>query len=108
LSFNTDIKEIYQPTANLKVGAEYEIPSANIRLRGGYAYLPSPYQGDPSSFAQKYITVGIGFIIENDFAIDIGYARGFKDSFRYNYDTTSKTTEKITTNNFMATVTYRF
>lgn len=108
LQYNSDIKEIYRPTANFKVGAEYEIPDANIRLRGGYAYLPSPYQGDSSSFAQKYITAGVGFIIENAIAIDIGYAHGFKDSFRYNYDATSTTTEKIKTNNFIATVTYRF
>lgn len=108
LSYNTDIKEIYQPTANLKVGGEYEIRDVNLRLRSGFAYLPSPYKGDPFSFAQKYVTAGLGFVVENSIAIDLGYAYGFRDSFRYNYDSTSKTNEEIRTNNFIATVSYRF
>ena len=108
LSFNTDIKEIYRPTTNIRLGAEYEIPTTGLRLRGGFAFLPSPYDGDPTSFAQHYITGGIGFVVDNGFVIDLGYAYGYWDSFRFNYNSTSKTTEKITTNNLIATVAYRF
>lgn len=115
LSLNTQIKELFQPTVNIRVGAEYEFNTIGMRLRGGFAYLPSPYNGDPVSFAQKYITGGAGFIVENSIGIDVGYARGFRDSYRVNYNDfdangqpTSKTTETIKTNNVIATVSYRF
>lgn len=108
--YNTDIKTLFRPTANLRVGAEYEFDE--FRLRGGFAYLPSPYRGDPSSFAQKYITAGLGFIVQGNVAIDIGYAYGFWDARHVNYldvnfnDPT--TFENITTHSLMATVSYRF
>ncbi|MBI4546874.1 MAG: outer membrane protein transport protein [Ignavibacteriae bacterium] len=108
LSFNTLIKEIFQPTVNVRVGAEYGLHDAGVRLRGGFAYLPSPYEGDPSSFARKYITGGIGFIVENAIAVDAAYAHGFWDTFRVNYNETSKTNERVKTNNIIATVSYRF
>jgi long-subunit fatty acid transport protein len=108
LSYNTDIKEIFRPTANLKIGAEYVFPDIGFRLRGGFAYIPSPYSGDPSSFAQKYITGGLGFVVENAMAIDLGYAYGYWDSYRLNYDQTSRTDENISTNTVLATVAYRF
>jgi len=104
--YNTDIKEFFRPTANLRVGAEYDL--GEVRVRGGYAYMPSPYRGDPSSFAQKYVTGGLGFIVQDNVAIDAGYAYGFWDTFHVNYDRTSTTTEKIRTHNLIATVTYRF
>lgn len=108
ISYNTDIKEMFQPTVNLRGGAEYELSAMGMRLRGGFAYLPSPYKDDPSSFARKYITAGVGFIVQDIIAFDLGYAYGFWDSFRVNYDKTSRVDEKITTHNVVATVTYRF
>lgn len=108
LSYNTDIKEIFQATANLKVGAEYEFSNIGLRLRGGYAYFPSPYRGDPSSFAHKFITGGLGFIVQDAIAVDVGYAHGSWKTYRVNYDNTSRTDEDVTTNNFIATVSYRF
>ena len=104
--YNTDIKELFRPTANLRVGAEYDL--GEIRIRGGYAYLPSPYRGDPASFGQKYITGGLGFVVQDNIAIDVGYAYGFWDTYHVNYDGSPTTTEKIRTNNLIATVTYRF
>ncbi|MDI6803109.1 MAG: outer membrane protein transport protein [Bacteroidota bacterium] len=108
ISYNTDIKEMFQPTVNLRGGAEYELPAMGMRLRGGFAFLPSPYKDDPSSFARKYITAGVGFIVQDIVAFDLGYAYGFWDSFRVNYDKTSRVDEKIKTHNVVATVTYRF
>lgn len=114
LDYNTTMKELFQPTANLKVGAEYEFPSGNFRLRGGFAYMPSPYNGDPSNFAHKYATGGIGFIVENSVAFDIGYAYGWWDNFLVNYSqtpnepTSSKVMETVSTNNVMTTISYRF
>ncbi|HUL43980.1 MAG TPA: outer membrane protein transport protein [Bacteroidota bacterium] len=108
LDYNTQIKQEFRQAANFRVGGEYEIPDVGLRLRAGYAYLMSPYAGDPSSFARKYITGGLGFIIDNSVAIDLGYAHGSWDTFIYNYDATSQVNESITTNDLIGTVSYRF
>src|SRR5271169_2189814 len=118
LYYNTQIKQLFRPTVNMKIGGEYEFTGIGLRIRGGYAYLPSPYSGDGSSQATKYITGGIGYIFENSMAIDIGYAHGtvntsqyYSDpwgAYRWTYDPTALVSESITTNNIIRTVTYRF
>ncbi|HJW28371.1 MAG TPA: outer membrane protein transport protein, partial [Saprospiraceae bacterium] len=115
LALNSDIKQLFRPTVNYRVGAEYTFPDAGAHVRGGFAYLQSPYTDDPSSFAQKYVTGGVGFTIENAIGIDVGYAHGFWDTKHINYGSydilgnpTSETNESISTNNFIGTISYRF
>ena len=115
LTLNADIKQLFRPTANIRVGAEYSFSDAGVHLRGGFAYLPSPYTDDPTSFAQKFVTAGIGFTIENTMGIDLGYSHGFWDTKHINYgdydllgNPTSGTQETVNTNNFITTVSYRF
>ncbi|MGA2622935.1 MAG: outer membrane protein transport protein [Bacteroidota bacterium] len=113
MSLNTTFKTEFRPTVNYRLGGEYEFSSVGFRLRGGFAYLPSPYNGDPSSFAQKYITGGLGFIIADAFSIDIGYAHGYWDTkhaqlWDINGNPTAETTEKISTDNLIGTISYRF
>jgi long-subunit fatty acid transport protein len=40
---NQEIKEVYKAVGNLRVGAEYRLNNF-FSLRGGYEYLPSPYE----------------------------------------------------------------
>lgn len=114
-NLNSRIKTDFQPTANLRGGLEFRFPDAEMRLRGGFAYLPSPYQIDAAANAQKYVTAGIGFDVEKVFAIDLGYAHGFWETSHVNYDAydvngkaLSGTSEQIRTNGFTASVAYRF
>ena len=107
-SFNTDIKEIFRPTLNIRLGTEVEVVDTGLRLRGGFAYLPSQYKDDPSAFAQKYLTAGIGFIVENSIAIDLGYAYGYWDTYHQIYDGVSTQIEHIKTHNLISTISYRF
>jgi long-subunit fatty acid transport protein len=108
LSYNTTIKEIFRPTLNIRLGGELRVPATDIRVRGGFAYLPSPYDGDPTSYAQKYATGGLGLVLENAFAIDLGYAYGFWDSYRQIYSGARTQKESIGRHSLMATVSYRF
>ena len=115
LDLNADIKTIFHPTANIRVGAEYEMKDAGVQLRGGFAYLPSPYQSDAAANAQKYITGGVGFKIENAFGIDLGYSHGFWETSHVNYNAydvngnaLSETKEMIKMNTLVGTLTYRF
>jgi long-subunit fatty acid transport protein len=105
---NQDIKSLFRATTNLRAGAEYAIPDTDVRLRGGFVYQPSPFEGDPSSFAQKYVTGGIGLALQGSVFIDVAYAHGSWDTFHVNYDQTSRTDESVTTNNLLFTVSYHF
>jgi long-subunit fatty acid transport protein len=105
---NADIKEIFRATTNLRAGAEYTIPRIDVRLRGGFAYQPSPFKGDPASFAQKYIMGGLGFAVQSTVYIDVAYAHGWWDTYHVNYDATSRTDESVKADNILFTVSYRF
>ncbi|MBA4311852.1 MAG: hypothetical protein C0417_04385 [Chlorobiaceae bacterium] len=111
LQENTIIKETMEPTVNLRVGAEYEIPLSDVAVRAGFAYLPSPYSFHTSDNAQKYITAGLGWTIENSVRLDFGYAYGFWNaSQQVNFDPPfyTDTNEKVKTHNLIATMVYRF
>jgi len=108
MSENTTIKEIYRATTNLHVGAEYVIPGIGLRLRGGFMLRPSPYKGDPSSYDQKIVTAGLGFLIQDQLMLDLGYAHGTWNTYQVNYDATSRTDQSIATNNIIAGISYRF
>lgn len=105
---NQDFKLIFRPTFNLHGGAEYDFRDAGLRLRGGFMYNPSPFKGDPTTFDQKYVTAGLGILLGESTMLDLGYARGWWDTFVYNYDATSRVDQKITTHTFLATLTHRF
>ena len=112
---NTDIKKTFNPTANIRAGVEAAVLDGALNLRGGFMYLPSPYKMDSSPNNQKYATGGIGFTIERTLLIDIGFAHGWWETSHLNYqhydsggNPTSQTKEAVTTNNIIATVTYRF
>ncbi len=108
LKYNIQIKEQFQPTADVHVGAEYEAIPNLLQLRGGFAYLRSPYQSDPAAFDRKYITAGAGFVVADAIVIDFAFVHGYWQNYVLNYDATSKTNEDITTNNLIGTVSYRF
>ena len=115
LQENTVIKEEMEPTVNVRFGAEYSIPASDIQVRAGFAYLPSPFTFHSKANAQKYLTSGLGWVIEDALKLDLGYAYGFWDishSVKYDYDSKYdyyvKTNEKINTHTIMLTASYRF
>ncbi len=70
---NQTINETFQPTHNLRVGAEYKIASM-IALRGGYAYFQNPYQEEFLNSKGEHfnITGGLGFR-QGNMTIDLAY-----------------------------------
>ncbi|MEW6509703.1 MAG: outer membrane protein transport protein [Bacteroidota bacterium] len=105
---NADMKTIFQPAVNYRAGAEFDIHDIGLRLRGGFVYNKSPFRSDPVSFDQKYITGGLGILVGESTMIDIAYARGWWETFVYNYNATSRVNESMKTNTFMLTLTHRF
>ena len=108
LALNQEIKTLFRATMNAHVGAEVDLRNAGVRLRGGFMYHPSPFQGDPATFDQKFATGGLGFMLGQTTMLDVAYARGWWDTYRVNYDATSRTDEHVTTDNIVLTLTYRF
>ena len=113
LALNSDIKTVLRSTVNLRGGAEYEFLPVGLRLRAGFMYNPSPYQNDPSSFAQKYFTVGAGILLSGSAMLDLAYAHGWWKTNSSNYQSVSSryssdVQEDITTNTFLATLVFRF
>jgi len=105
---NTEIKDRFQSTLGFRGGAEYQVPKTVFSLRGGFMLLPSPYKGDPSTFSKKYITGGLGALLEDAVAIDIAYALGCWDSFTDAPNKGFTVLEKITTHTVYTTLTYRY
>jgi long-subunit fatty acid transport protein len=108
VSQNTDFKTIFRPTINFRGGLEYDLQQIGVRLRGGFIYNRSPYQDDPSEYDQKYVTGGLGIQLSPTAMLDLTYAHGWWESFRYNYNSTSRTDEKISANTFLMTFSHRF
>jgi Outer membrane protein transport protein (OMPP1/FadL/TodX) len=108
LDLNRNIKNDLRATGNLRGGAEYEIPNSGFRLRGGFIYNTSPYQNDPSSFNQKYITAGVGIPLGESAMLDVGYAHGWWETYRINYADGPRVNEDVKTNNVIATLSFRF
>lgn len=108
LALNRDMKELFRATMNLRAGVEYDVKEYGVRVRGGFIYNPSPFEGDPSSFDQKYVTGGLGVHLGEASMLDLAFARGWWQTYRVNYDQGPRVDEKITTNNFLLTFSHRF
>ncbi len=106
---NKNIQDFLSIKVNYNVGLEYNIPMTGFRVRGGYFVQPSGFKDDPSDFHRKYLTGGLGYIIDGTIGIDLGYAYGWWKDIGDNYgENLSRTFQEIKTHNFMLTTTFRF
>jgi long-subunit fatty acid transport protein len=110
---NSVLKNLFRATTNLRGGAEYQIPTTGLRLRAGYMYEPSPYAGDPSSYATKIATAGIGILLQDNVQLDAAAAFLSYKTYHNNYSSSdivdpSRTDESISSTNVNFTISYRF
>ncbi|HEX2985098.1 MAG TPA: outer membrane protein transport protein, partial [Ignavibacteriales bacterium] len=106
---NKDIENSFRTVVNFNLGAEYAIPQIGMRLRGGFIYNPSPYEGDPSERDRKFVTGGIGLLLNESVALDAAYAHGWWKDIGDNYGSdVSRTFQDISVNNLIFTFSYRF
>lgn len=110
-SNNKDIKQSFRSVLNYNLGAEYTVPALDLRLRGGFMLMPSPYKADEniSDYDKKYLTAGVGFLLDEAFAIDAAYAYGWWKDIGDNYGSNvSRTFQDVKNHNMIFTFTYRF
>lgn len=106
---NSDIKDNLRSITNYNLGAEYTFPNIGLRLRGGYFVQPSPYQNDPKDYDKKYLTGGIGFLIDKTISIDLAYTKGYWNEIGDNYGSNvSRTAQDISANKMQISFSYRF
>jgi hypothetical protein len=101
---NSAIDTIYNSTQNIRVGAEYKI--GNFAVRGGYAMYGSPFVSHKNDGQMNYFTGGFGYR-EKNFFMDLAYVRsmGTEDYYLYGSE---KSVNKLSSNNFLLTVGFRY
>ena len=105
---NKDIINSLDQVFSYNLGAEYIIPVAGLRIRGGYFVQPSAYKNDPTQFDKKYVTAGLGFLLAQNIGVDIGYAHGWWKNIGDNYGVNvSRTFQNITSDRILVDLTYR-
>jgi len=109
---NPYLQSLFRATTNYRIGAEFDIPSTDVRIRGGYSLTPSPYKDDPSSYDQVLYTAGAGIFLQRNVVIDAAVAFGSYNTFRNQYisdiPNSSRTDESISTTSVNVTLSYRF
>lgn len=58
---NEDIKTLYEPTVNYRIGGEYRLK--DFRLRAGYAFMPDPFKSEQNDVNRSISSVsgGVGY-----------------------------------------------
>jgi hypothetical protein len=117
-NLNSQIKQEFRATANFRIGAELALTNPDYSsfvpyIRAGFAFYQSPYTGDGASQAQKYVSGGVGFKIQNSVSLDLAYQYGWWDTSEQLYvdpntNLSYDTNSKITNTNFMFTFRYNF
>lgn len=108
-NMNRDITDNLRAVVNLNFGLEYTIAPLGVRIRGGFILQPSAYKDDPSDFDKKYITGGLGILIDQAASIDIAYAHGLWKDLGDNYGSNvSRTFQSINADKLLLSFAYRF
>ncbi|HEY9165426.1 MAG TPA: hypothetical protein VIS48_04640 [Candidatus Kryptonia bacterium] len=110
---NSQIKSEFRATANVGAGLEFALTDPQYSLfvpflRVGGEYIQSPYVGDGTNQAQKFLSGGVGVKLQNSIDLDFAYQYGWWNTTHQLYDSYSTTSEKITNTNFMFTFAYNF
>jgi hypothetical protein len=100
-----------------QLGAEYKIPGVGIAIRAGFAYEPSPWKGDASSYDTKVISAGVGIPIGKRFAIDAVFRHSSFNAIHPIYNdltpdgtaaSANITSDAVTQSDFAMTFQYKF
>jgi long-subunit fatty acid transport protein len=113
-ALNRDIRDVFRPAVNLRLGAELRLWF--FHPRAGLIYNMSPYREDDSSpadfftrtFDQKYATVGAGLLLSGSVMLDVAYAYGWWKTYRINDLGTSRTDEAVDTHTVNLALRVRF
>ncbi len=72
VDINNTLRQDYKSTVEYAVGAEYLLPVANVKIRGGLHYVPSYIKGNSVSSRTVY-SGGASVVLAQQFKIDLAY-----------------------------------
>lgn len=114
---NRNIITRYRSTNNFHLGGEAILPALGAKVMAGYYYNFSPYKNgvEAVSSNRQYLSGGVTFLLDKQVKVDFAYQHGWwKQSTtddllgvdqNGNYFATN---EKIKTNRFLVSLSYRF
>jgi long-subunit fatty acid transport protein len=105
---NLLIKQEYRATAEIHAGAEFTVPFINMQLRAGFFNKPLPYKDATFSSDRKYLTAGVGLLLDKQVKFDLAVLRGWWKDESYFSDDIPLLTENIEVTKFLATLAVRF
>ncbi len=105
---NRNIRRNYRATTQYHVGAEFTIPFINIQLRGGFFNRPLPYKEATKSMDRKYLTAGVGFLLDKQVKLDVAWLRGWWKDESSLSDRIPQLRENFEIDKFLATLAFRF
>lgn len=100
---NRNVKEYYREVIRWGVGAEVLVPWISGKIRAGYYSDPLPYDSEFLESDRRYLTLGLGFLIDRVMTIDFAWVHGFYD-FKYEFDSFK---EEYTADRFYVTTAFR-
>ncbi len=114
---NQNILSNYRQSANYRLGAESALPNLGVKVMAGYFYQQSPFKQGKQRVAsnKQFLSGGLSFLLDKQVKIDAAYQHGWwKQStadFLLGLDYQGNelaTKEKITSNSFTISLSYRF
>jgi long-subunit fatty acid transport protein len=106
---NSDINSSFTSTNNFRLGAEYRY--SNLSFRGGFALYANPYKDNLNDGQRQSYSGGIGWRY-SDLALDFAYvySKLNPDYYLYSYGDvqTNAAKNKIVSQNFVLTISYRY
>ncbi len=106
---NQEIRNNYQATQRVRLGAEFTLPGTFTQLRAGYYFDPAIEIENDGVGDREYYSAGVGFLIDKQIKLDIAYVYGTwteESGALNNFVTDLK--EEVTLNKLFATVSFRF
>ena len=106
---NNNIKGLYKSVLNLRVGGEYRLN--NYRFRGGYSYMPDPFQTQQNGVDRSLssYTAGFGYRITS-FYVDLALIinQGSNSYRPYTVNSATSPLVKLNNSSTMVMVTFGF
>lgn len=107
---NDDIRHLYKATSNLRFGTEWRV--SNFSFRGGYALYGSPLGFSEKELRSHTYSLGVGYIANNNFSLDLAYVYARKQQDYYLYSSTNytsnATSQDLISNYFVLTTRFKF
>ena len=105
---NNVLRQDFRSTTEVRLGGEAFVKPLNAFLRGGYMSVPAPAKNLSKENDRKYISAGVGFLLDQFVSLDVTYLRGSWQQESEDSLTPGITTEDITTHRVFVGLKYRF